>query len=165
MKRRHAAGPHRVSPFLTWGDFHARSRFARSTISEEKWGTTLVYHLHISHNVPYLPPKFCITFGFFYFCWVLQPSQEKLKTMHTTIFFWGGGGQIRRIVGDVKVAYFKTLVMQRHKNNLLHMLSKILCFLQSHTDSPSKCKTIQSFISSLHSHFCVIRDNLPFRCT
>ena len=29
-----------VSPFLAWGDFHARSRFARSTISEEKWGTT-----------------------------------------------------------------------------------------------------------------------------
>ena len=23
-----------------WGDFHARSRFARSTIPEEKWGTT-----------------------------------------------------------------------------------------------------------------------------
>ena len=32
--------PRRVSPFLAWGDFHARSRFARSTILEEKWGTT-----------------------------------------------------------------------------------------------------------------------------
>ena len=31
-KRRHAAG---------WGDFHARSRFARSTIPEKKWGTTV----------------------------------------------------------------------------------------------------------------------------
>ena len=30
--------PHRVSSFLAWGDFH--SRFARSTIPEEKWGTT-----------------------------------------------------------------------------------------------------------------------------
>ena len=29
-----------VSPFLAWGDFHARSRFAPSTIPEEKWGTT-----------------------------------------------------------------------------------------------------------------------------
>ena len=29
-----------MSPFLAWGDFHARSPFARSTISEEKWGTT-----------------------------------------------------------------------------------------------------------------------------
>ena len=29
-----------LSPFLAWGDFHARSRFARSTIPEEKWGTT-----------------------------------------------------------------------------------------------------------------------------
>ena len=32
-KRQHA-------PFLAWVDFHARSRFARSTIREEKWGTT-----------------------------------------------------------------------------------------------------------------------------
>ena len=29
-----------MSPFLAWGDFHARSRFARSTIPKEKWGTT-----------------------------------------------------------------------------------------------------------------------------
>ena len=32
--------PRRVSPFLAWGDLHSRSRFARSTIPEEKWGTT-----------------------------------------------------------------------------------------------------------------------------
>ena len=32
--------PRRVSPFLAWGDFHARSRFARSTFPEEKWVTT-----------------------------------------------------------------------------------------------------------------------------
>ena len=32
--------PRRVSPFLAWGDFHARSRFVRPTIPEEKWGTT-----------------------------------------------------------------------------------------------------------------------------
>ena len=29
-----------VSPFLAWGDFHARSRFARSTVPQEKWETT-----------------------------------------------------------------------------------------------------------------------------
>ena len=40
-KRRHAAGREKnESPFLAWGDFHARSRFARSIILEEKWGTT-----------------------------------------------------------------------------------------------------------------------------
>ena len=43
-KRRHAAGiflsPRRVSPFLVWGDFHARSSLPRSTIPKEKWGTT-----------------------------------------------------------------------------------------------------------------------------
>ena len=32
--------PRRVSPFLAWDDFHARSRFAGSTIPEETWGTT-----------------------------------------------------------------------------------------------------------------------------
>ena len=40
---------YRVSPFLAWVDFHARSRFARSTIPEEKWGTTRSLHLN-----PYL---------------------------------------------------------------------------------------------------------------
>ena len=32
--------PRRVSPVLAWDDFHAGSRFDRSTIPEEKWGTT-----------------------------------------------------------------------------------------------------------------------------
>ena len=37
--------PRRVFPLLllsssAWGDFHARSRFALSTVPEEKWGTT-----------------------------------------------------------------------------------------------------------------------------
>ena len=32
--------PCRASPFLAWGDFFACWRFARSTIPEEKWGTT-----------------------------------------------------------------------------------------------------------------------------
>ena len=32
--------PRRVSLFLAWANFHARSRFVRSTIPEEKWGTT-----------------------------------------------------------------------------------------------------------------------------
>ena len=41
-KRRHenfSLFPPRL-PFLAWDDFHARSRFARSTIPEDKWGTT-----------------------------------------------------------------------------------------------------------------------------
>ena len=29
-----------VSPCLAWSDFHVRSLFARSTIPEEKWGTS-----------------------------------------------------------------------------------------------------------------------------
>ena len=33
-------GERKMRPFLARGEFHARSRFARSTIPEEKWGTT-----------------------------------------------------------------------------------------------------------------------------
>ena len=57
----------------------------------------IIRQLQISHNAPYLPPppppqkKFA---------WVLQPSQEKLKTM----LMQNCGGQIRCIVGDVHVA-------------------------------------------------------------
>ena len=29
--------------FLAWGDFHARSRFTRTTIPEEKWGLSIIY--------------------------------------------------------------------------------------------------------------------------
>ena len=39
-ERRDAVGRKDMSPFLAWGDFHARSRFAHSTIPEDKWGTT-----------------------------------------------------------------------------------------------------------------------------
>ena len=37
--------PLRVSPFLAWGDLHVRSRFARSTIPEEKLGLLVVQHI------------------------------------------------------------------------------------------------------------------------
>ena len=34
--------PHARKAFLAWGDFHTRTRFARSTIPEEKWGLLVV---------------------------------------------------------------------------------------------------------------------------
>ena len=45
-------------------------------------------------------PKFCRSFVF-HFSWVLQPSQEKSKTMLMQNF----GGQVRCIIGNVVVAY------------------------------------------------------------
>ena len=36
-------GESRVSPFLAWGDFHARSLFACFTIPEENGGLLVVY--------------------------------------------------------------------------------------------------------------------------
>ena len=41
----------------------------------------------------------------FHFSWVLQPSQEKLKTMLKQNF----GGQITCIMGNVDVVYYKGL--------------------------------------------------------
>ena len=49
--------PHCMSPFLAWGDFHVRSRFAHSTIPEEKWGTTC--SLNKAPYVKLLPTKPC----------------------------------------------------------------------------------------------------------
>ena len=37
----------KMSPILTWGYFHERSHFARSTIPEEKWGTSLSLVEHL----------------------------------------------------------------------------------------------------------------------
>ena len=63
--------------------------------------TTLhIYHLHISHNASYLPPKILHNI-LFHFSWVLQLSEEKLKTTLVQNF----GGQIRCIMGDVRVVY------------------------------------------------------------
>ena len=53
-----------MSPFLAWDDFHARSRFAFSTIPTEKWGTIrslettiLVYFQKQPHGRIYKWPK------------------------------------------------------------------------------------------------------------
>ena len=69
-----------------------------------------IRHLQISYNTPCLPPNFCITFVF-HFSWVLQPSQEKLKTMFMQRYFFlerrgagAGEGQARCIVGDLQVS-------------------------------------------------------------
>ena len=49
--------PRRVSPFLAWGDFHVRSRFARSTIPEDKWGTTRVVGVAFKDMCSYVATK------------------------------------------------------------------------------------------------------------
>ena len=50
-----------MSPLLAWDDFHARSRFARSTIPERKRGTTcsLVVKAFIFGNLPRRSNKPC----------------------------------------------------------------------------------------------------------
>ena len=61
----------------------------------------VICHLHISHNSPYLARKILHNLIVFHFPWVLQLSQEKLKTMLMPNFW----GQISCIMGDVQVAY------------------------------------------------------------
>ena len=93
---RHSGACANSSSYLS----HWKTRFAEARTCEVK------RHFHISYNAPYFPPpppppkKFCITFVF-HFSWVLQPSQEKLKTM----LMQNLGGQRRCIMGNVEVAY------------------------------------------------------------
>ena len=47
-------------PFLAWGDFHAPSRFARSTIPEEKWGTTRSLRQYGVTTTLILSPEFFV---------------------------------------------------------------------------------------------------------
>ena len=55
---------------------------------------------HIMHLIP--PPPNSAKLLFFHFSWVLQPAQEKLKTMLIQNF----GGQIRCTMGEVQVRMF-----------------------------------------------------------
>ena len=77
--------------FLAVGDIHVRSRDLLSLLFT-------VCKSPIMHRV--CPPNFCITFVL-NFAWVLQSSQEKLKTVMATKNF---GEQRRCIMGDVQVA-------------------------------------------------------------
>ena len=58
----------------------------RQSLVSIKYAT---YTSSIRHFI--CPPKFCITFAF-HFSWVLQPPQEKLKTMLVQNVKGGGGG-------------------------------------------------------------------------
>ena len=64
--------------------------------------------LHISHNAPCLPQKFCVSIVFS-FSRESCNTQKKLKTKRLcNCFLWGGGGgggqQTRCIMGDVQMA-------------------------------------------------------------
>ena len=83
-------------------------------------------HFHISHNAPYLPPKILHNLCFS-FSWVLQLSQEKLKTVLMQNFL----GKIRCIIGIVKVAYST-------KHDFLYSSSAICTSSVTHLVCPPK---------------------------
>ena len=72
-------------------------------------------------NTPCLPSKSCVTFVS-HFSWVLQPSQEKLKTMLMQDF----GGRTRCILGHVHDKYFTPFEIFAIKM-LFKLLLKLLC--------------------------------------
>ena len=93
-----------IIPNTTQVQFVDYPRMGRSMLFMQYWWSgsqKSIRHFHISsRNAPDLPPpphrpkkKFCLTFVF-HFSWVLQPSQEKLKTKLMQNF----GGQIRCIM-------------------------------------------------------------------
>ena len=58
----------------------------------------------------------------FHFSWVLQPSQEKLKTMLMQDF----GEQIRSIMGKVEVAFSHKRVPKKSHSALWHNIDQSL---------------------------------------
>ena len=78
-----------MSPFLAWGDFHARSRFAQSTIPEEKWGTTQSLpfpNVSVLH-VTFVPRTPMIAGGLFM---VEKAWFETLGKYDVMMDIWGG---------------------------------------------------------------------------
>ena len=117
-----------------------------ATIKTNNRYNYFISHLHISDNAPYSPPsKFCVTFDF-HFSWVLQPSQEKLKTVLMQIlFFWGGWGeQIRYIMRDVQVAY----LFSNCSNNIKIQYYRTIYFYQKEKKEKKKK-------NYLHHHTCI----------
>ena len=81
--------PNSVKTWLVFVRSRSSWNLSRPLVRWENWRSWRkpsrrkgeICHFHISRNAPYLPrPKFRITFVFHFF-WVLQLSQEKLKTM------------------------------------------------------------------------------------
>ena len=72
------------------------------------------------------PPKFCITFVF-HFSWVLQLSQEKLKTMLMQIF--GGANKVHYGRCASGVGTFSTHKLTRQSNRTPIVL---FCFCSDH---------------------------------
>lgn len=86
--------------------------------------------VHLPWNTMPVPPQFCIHCTFvFYFSWVFQSSQEKLKTMHMH------GGKKRCTTVDVQVVnvngpWWLAAVVLQTKSNLFLVKWKFQMWLQ-----------------------------------
>ena len=88
-------------------------RSERVGIIKTESARTRIPLFHISHNAPYLPPKFCLSIAFNFSCDGCK-TQDKWKTK-VMQNLGGGGGQLRRIMGNVEVAcslFLKSHVFQ-----------------------------------------------------
>ena len=107
----------KMRPFLAWGDFHTRLRFARSTILEEKWGTTrslghLAPFIHLGIKWPDEPIK---ARGFHY-SWIRYQTFAQKK------FYW----EIGRCQKSDKCLLFKrTFYLWKSNNHQVFNHTKI----------------------------------------
>ena len=110
----------RTRPFLS-----SRGLPIATSMDDERQGSLKqgLARLYATSTFPIMhlicPPKFCITLVF-HFSWVLQLSQEKLKT----VLMQESGGQRRCIMGNVEVA-FAVIAFTALKHNFVCYL----CFL------------------------------------
>ena len=110
-----------MSPFLAWGDFHAHSRFARSTIPEEKWGTTrslVTYKLISFATHPNLRRH--------------QPMLRFLETIKRKCLL-----KQPNLVTSYNGAYLFSVICMPMMINYLHILGFHYIGRTSHTDQPS----------------------------
>ena len=86
----------------------------------------VIRHLQICHNAPIPPPPLPAQILHnqvaSHFSWVLQPSQEKLKTM----LMQNLGEQIRSIMGKMEVAFSDKRVPKKSHSALWHNIDQSL---------------------------------------
>ena len=125
-----------------------------ATIKTNNRYNYFISHLHISDNAPYSPPsKFCVTFDF-HFSWVLQPSQEKLKTVLMQIIFFlggggGGGGGANKVHYGRCASCVFIYLFSNCSNNIKIQYYRTIYFYQKEKKEKKKKKNY------LHHHICI----------
>ena len=133
----------------------------------------MIRNFHISHNAPYLPPppppqkkKFFITFVFHFF-WVLQPSQEKLKTMLMQNLGGANKEHYGRSASGVRDFMARNCLANGLRAQAVghkRIQERLLAYLIFSSKSESRTFRTISFMSTLY-HALASFDRSPSRCS